>query len=101
VSEAPEIVDNVAKSRFETVVDGRLAELVYRRDGDRLVLIHVGVPDAIGGRGIGAMLVTAAIDEAERDGRTVVPSCPFARHWLRHHPDAAARVVVDWSRGPN
>jgi len=28
-------------------------------------------------------------------GLTIVPTCPFARAWLRRHPDEAARVSID------
>ncbi len=94
-NDTPHIIDNVADSRFELTQDGTLAELLYRLNGKRLVLIHTGVPDALGGRGIGGALVTAAIDRAARDGLTIVPLCPFARNWLDRHPDQAARATID------
>ena len=77
--------------------DGRVAELVYQREGSRLLLIHTGVPRALEGRGFGSKLVAAAIEEARRQGLTVVPLCPFARDWLVRHPDVAATVPVDGS----
>ena len=91
-----EIVDNERKSRFETTVDGHTAELIYRRRGERLVLVHTGVPEELEGRGIGAALVTAALGDARARGLTVVVHCPFARTWLRRHPDAADGVDIDW-----
>jgi uncharacterized protein len=94
--DAPQITDDQAASRFELLADGYLAELIYRRNGKRLVLIHTGVPPQLEGRGIGGRLVSAAIDRAVRDGFTIVPLCPFARVWLERHPDEAARVGVDW-----
>ena len=90
------VVDNEAASRFEVTVDGHRAELVYKRDGDRLVLVHTGVPDELEGQGIGGTLVTAAVDEADRRGMTVVPECEFARGWLERHPDVAGRVDIEW-----
>jgi predicted GNAT family acetyltransferase len=96
MSDDQQLDDNQADSRFELRADGELAELVYRRSGQRLVLIHTGVPAALEGRGIGGTLVTAAVDRAERDGLTIVPMCPFARRWLQRHPDVAGRVSVDW-----
>jgi predicted GNAT family acetyltransferase len=91
-----EIVDNERKSRFEAAVDGQVAELIYRRRGNRLVLVHTGVPESLEGRGIGAALVTAAIGDARARRLTVVVQCPFARSWLRRHPDAADGVDIDW-----
>jgi uncharacterized protein len=96
--DVPKVVNNEAKSRFEVEVDGHLAELVYHRSGKRFVLVHTGVPDELEGHGIAGRLVTAAIDEAEEHGWTVVPLCPFARDWLERHPDVANRVSIDWRR---
>ncbi len=82
--------------RFVVLHDGEEAELTYRLVGKRLVLVHDGVPAALAGQGIGGALVATAIAWAAEEGLTVVPSCPFARHWLKAHPDAAATVDVDW-----
>jgi predicted GNAT family acetyltransferase len=89
-----EITNNEAARRFETTVDGHLAELVYRRHGDRLVLVHTEVPDELEGQGVGGALVAAAVDLAAEQGLTVVPLCPFARGWLDRHPDVAKRVTI-------
>jgi predicted GNAT family acetyltransferase len=99
VSDAQQVTDNQAESRFEFWMDGLLAELPYRRNGKRLVLIHTEVPEQLEGHGLGGALVTAAIDRAAREGMTVVPLCPFARGWLQHHPDVAARAAIDWGKG--
>jgi predicted GNAT family acetyltransferase len=88
------IADNPAAGRFELRDGDHLAELVYRIDGDRLVLIHTGVPDELGGRGLGGELVQAAIAKARADDLVIVPQCAFAREWLRRHPDAHRGVVV-------
>ncbi len=74
----------------------QVARLRYRLDGDRLVLVHTVVPDALAGRGIGGQLVEAALDRARRDELTVVPECEFASAWLRRHPDAAAGIPLEW-----
>ena len=94
-----EVVDRPEECRFELVVDGHTAELVYRLEGTYLVLVHTEVPEALGGRGLGGVLVEAAIDRAVRDGLTIVPLCPFARGWLQRHPDEAARASIDWELG--
>src|SRR3954447_11105282 len=92
----PDVVDNPAAGRFELNVDGHLAELVYRLNGKRLVLIHTGVPDELEGRGLGGQLVRAALEKAKAEGLTVVPRCPFAADWLRRHPEATAGADVEW-----
>ena len=96
MSDLPQITDNQAKSRFEADFGGSVAELLYRRNGNRLVLIHTEVPEQLEGHGIGGALVTAAIGRAARDGMTVVPLCPFARGWLERHPEVASQATIDW-----
>ncbi len=95
-----EVVDQTDANRFLVAVDGIEAELVYRLQGDTLTLVHTGVPDELGGRGVGGSLVRAAVDRAERDGLTIAPWCPFARKWLEDHPDVAGRVTLDLTPPP-
>ncbi len=92
----PAVVDDRAGGRFVLGVDGHEAELVYELDGDRLVLVHTEVPDELGGRGLGGVLVAAAVERARQEGLTLVPRCPYARGWLEKHADAAAGVAIDW-----
>ncbi len=99
MNDPQQVTDNQAESRFELWVDGRLAELLYRRNGNRLVLIHTEVPVELEGRGLAGALVTAAVDRAAREGMRVVPLCPFARGWLGRHPDAGSKVAIDWGQG--
>ena len=100
MNEDERVIDNRADSRFELTVDGAVAELIYRRRADRLVLLHTEVPKALGGRGIGGQLVQAAVERASSEGLTVVPLCPFARSWLECHPAVAENVNVDWGEPP-
>jgi predicted GNAT family acetyltransferase len=96
MSDDPEVVDERSASRFAVVIDGHAAELVYGRKGDHLTLVHTGVPEELGGRGLGGKLVRKAVDVAEADGLTLVPQCEFARGWLEGHPDVASRVNIEW-----
>lgn len=91
-----EVVDVPSRQRFEARIGDRVAALDYRREGDRLVLLHTGVPEALEGRGIGGALVRRSVDHAREHQLTLVPRCPFASAWLRKHSDVAATVEVDW-----
>jgi hypothetical protein len=93
-----QVEDNQAASRFEVRAEDGLAELIYRKNGDRLVLVHTEVPEALGGHGIGGQLVQAAVAYAAASGMTIVPLCPYARSWLERHPEQAARVPIDWAK---
>jgi predicted GNAT family acetyltransferase len=95
-----EVVDNTNQQRFLYTEDGVDAHLVYRVDGDRLILVHTEVPDILGGRGIGGRLVRAAVERAKASGETVLPWCPYARKWLQDHADATAGITIDWSDPP-
>ena len=92
-----DVRDDTSGHRFVHAEDGLEARLVYRTRADRLVLVHTEVPEALGGRGIGGRLVRAAVDRAAATGETLVPVCPFARKWLRDHPDDVGGVSIDWS----
>lgn len=81
--------------RFVLEGDDR-AELVYRINGRRLVLIHTEVPKELRDRGIAGRLVAAAVARAADEGLTVVPLCPYASQWLTEHPEVSATVTVDW-----
>jgi hypothetical protein len=90
-----DITDNRQQHRFETTIDGHVAELTYRLDGQQLVLLHTGVPDELGGEGLGGELVRAATRRATADGLTIVPQCSYARSWLEKHPDETAGLTIE------
>ena len=77
------------RGRFAVTLDGHEAELDYRREGDVLAIVHTGVPEAIGGRGVAGALVQAAFDFARREGLRVRPACSYAAAWIRRHPGVA------------
>lgn len=89
-----EVRNEGERNRFVLEVDGHVAHLDYRREADRLVLVHTEVPDELGGKGLGGRLVEAAVDEAAAAKLVVVPECPFAASWLDRHPDVAGRAEV-------
>lgn len=90
------ITHDEQSNRFTSGSDSAGAFLRYRRRADRFVILHTEVPGDEEGQGIGGALVAAAVEHAARHEFTVVPLCPFARSWLRRHPDVAERVSIDW-----
>ena len=101
MSEPRQVTDNQAESRFELRADGSLAELLYRRVGNRLVLIHTEVPEELEGRGIGGALVAAAVDRAAREGltwcrcaRSPAAGCSATPTWPRRRPSTGAEALV-------
>jgi predicted GNAT family acetyltransferase len=61
------VVDDTAESRFVIREGGDEAELLYAQQGDRLILVHTGVPEAWSGHGIGGRLVRTALTRARAE----------------------------------
>lgn len=78
--------------RFSTRQEGHEAELLYRRQGGRLIIDHTGVPQAIAGRGVAGGLVRAALDYARAEGLRVVPQCSYSAEYIQRHPEYADLV---------
>ena len=82
-----DIRHDTAASRFETTVDGQLCVCQYRLFGKTMMLTHTGVPQALRGRGIAALLVQAALDHARAKGLKVRPDCSYAEVYMQRHPE--------------
>jgi predicted GNAT family acetyltransferase len=75
------------QNRFVVQVDGHEAELGYCMIAGRLSIEHTGVPEAIGGRGIAAALVKAALEYARAEGLRVLTPCSYAEVYIGRHPE--------------
>lgn len=84
-----QITHDTAARRFEANVDGHRCELDYELSGHVMSIVHTGVPDAVGGRGIAARLTEAAVAAARERGWRVRPLCSYARVWFQRHPQQA------------
>lgn len=88
------IKHNEELSRFETVVDGELGMVNYRRKDNVLAVTHTGVPLEIGGRGVAAALTKALLDYVRDNGLKVHPICPYTRAYIERHPEYEDLVGV-------
>lgn len=80
--------EGATKGRYWIVVDGVAAEMTYSRAGEGLIIIdHTDVPAALRGRKVGERLVRQAVEDARRDGVTIMPLCPFAKAQIGRHPE--------------
>jgi uncharacterized protein len=82
-----EVVNNRNDRRFELVVDGHLAAVFYKLDGNVITFRHTEVPPELGGRGIGSKLVQGALDQVRDSGWRVIAECPFVKAWIGKHPE--------------
>ena len=78
---------NPERKRFELDVDGDVAFLTYRQEGNALSLNHAEVPQAFEGRGFGSQLVKRTLAYVREHDLTVVPRCSFVRDYLERHPE--------------
>lgn len=89
----PEVVDNPEEGRFELRVDDALGFADYHLKKDVIVFTHTELPQALRGRGLGTVLVRAALDTARRRGLQVIPLCPYVAGFIRRHPQYRDLVV--------
>jgi uncharacterized protein len=83
----PEVRDNPARRRFEMASGDAVAFVEYRREGDRIVLTHTEVPEALAGQGVGSKLVRGVLDRLRAEGAKVVPRCGFVAAYVERHPE--------------
>lgn len=84
-----EIINNPAENRFEVWVDGQLAKLDYREDGDTIVMTHVGVPPEFRGHGLAAVITKAGLEYAKKKSLRVIPMCSYVAAYIRRNPQYA------------
>lgn len=72
--------------RYFARIDGSEAVLDYGVAGEgTLNLWHTYVPPELRGRGVADELVRQALDDIERRGLRVIPSCWFVRVYIDRH----------------
>jgi predicted GNAT family acetyltransferase len=87
------VTHNVGLRRFEVQAGGAPpAFLSYAHDGVRVVLEHTFVPEAMRGRGVAAVLVRAALDEARQRQWMIVPRCSYVARFIERHLEFADLV---------
>jgi predicted GNAT family acetyltransferase len=80
-----DVVENSERNRFELSLGGGTALVAYRRDGDRLVLIHTEVPEQFAGQGVGSRLAKGVFELIRASGRKAVVRCEFLKGWIAKH----------------
>ena len=82
-----EVINNGARHRYELHAGGGIAIIEYEARGDAIALTHTRVPDRLSGHGLGTSLVKAALADLRKQGRKVIPQCPFVAHYIERHPE--------------
>lgn len=65
----------------------RLAEMVYTKEKDRMIIQHTEVDESLRGKNIGFELVEHAVEYAREANLKIVPLCPFAKKIIERHKE--------------
>lgn len=81
---------NELMRRFELSLEGKIAHLDYREEGDNLmVFTHTFVPPELRGQDVAARLTRYALDDVRRLGKKVVPQCSYAAVYMERNKEYA------------
>jgi len=87
MTEPGTVRDNPERQRYELAVEDGLVFMQYRRQGDKLLIIHTETPPALQGRGLASALVRGALADVRAKGLRIVPRCSFIVDYLARHPE--------------
>lgn len=77
---------DAAQQRYELLVEGQpLGFAAYSEQGEqgeRMVFTHTEVDPSLSGQGLGSVLAKAALEDARRRGKRVVPQCEFIARYI-------------------
>jgi predicted GNAT family acetyltransferase len=80
--------DNPEKKQFEFDTEGELSRIEYIiAKGDTIYLTHTEVPEKLGGKGYGKMIVALALQEVEARKLKLVSLCPYVAGYIRKNPE--------------
>ncbi len=81
--------------RFTTEVDGHRGELDYTIADGVMTITHTRVAPEIGGRGIAAELMRAALQVAAERVLSINPACSYAAAYMRKQHPAPDKAHMD------
>jgi len=76
------------EGKFFVVIKGNQAELLYRKDGNKMDVHHVFTPPELRGQGIAEQLALAAFEYAKQQNMRIIPSCLYiSETFLNKHKE--------------
>ena len=81
------IIHNEAESRFETLVEGKLALVDYEKRNNILDITHTEVPKELEGRGIAGAITQFVLEYIKSNGLKIHPICPYTVAYLKRHSE--------------
>jgi predicted GNAT family acetyltransferase len=87
------------RGRYEVHVGDVVAGFSdYTLEDAVVVITHTEVDSRFEGEGLGSTLVRDALEDIRRQGRKVVPLCPFVAEYIARHPDEYGDLVAEQTR---
>jgi predicted GNAT family acetyltransferase len=74
-------------------MNGVTAELVYKREDNKIFLMHTWVPESLEGQGIGTALAEYALHYALDNQLRLIVICPFVRAYISKNPDWREKLI--------
>jgi hypothetical protein len=91
-----EVVHDATRRRYEALLDGEpVGHATYTPAEGAVIIGHTEVDRRHEGRGVGAAIIEAALDDLRARGLKVLPLCSFAAAFVRRHPEYADLVPED------
>lgn len=81
--------DQANGGRYVARIPGKPeAEMTFSKAGEKILIIdHTGVPDQLGGLGVGKAPVEYMVHDVRARGLKIIPLCPFTNATIRKHPE--------------
>lgn len=78
--------DTQAQRYVVDLGEGHIAWVSYSHRGDGVIALDYSeVPDALRGKGYGAIMMESALAAIAADKKQVVPVCGYTRHYINRH----------------
>ena len=65
--------------------DKEIGKAICHYSEDAVDILHVIVDPSARGKGLAAVLVEKVVNDAEKDGKKIIPTCSYAAAWMREH----------------
>lgn len=80
------LIKNDLDHRFELNINGYLTFIDFKETRTRIALIHTEVAPELKGTGAATAVVEKTLDYIEKDGRKLMPYCPFVFAYIKKNP---------------
>ena len=73
-----------------------IAEVTYVPSGEgKVILDHTFVDPSLRGQGIASQLVDKVVEEMEKEGKKIVPLCPYAKELFDRKPEKYKHIEAE------